>query len=813
MKRFYVYLAFLFFLCSSHTFAQSAGMLTGTVLDDKEQPVGFVNVAVLEAASAKVITGAIADMDGNFQIMTPAKGTYLLKLSGLGYVELQTPTFEVTGPGFSKDFGKLQVKPDVKTLKEVQVQAMRPTVTTEPDKMVVSVEGTAMASGSTAYEVLSKSPGVWIDQDGNIQLNGKAGVQIMINGKRSYLSGKELQTLLQGMTAENIKDLEIITNPSAKYEAEGASGIININLKKAVAMGMSGSVYAGYQYNNLSTYTSGAELSHKSGKWNSFGSLDLANRQRYRDMEMRRIFLNKDGSTSNFDQTGREENERFEPSLRIGTDYDINDRHSIGVMANIIASNSDNRFLTDSYLNDVNTGESLFIDATNQADGEYRNGTFNLHYLGKLDTVGTTLSADLDYVHITSDDNFKFINRTEFLNSNTPTEQELLLSENPTGYDIYSAKADFTKPLNKKTKLELGAKASHVKSDNELRFYETTDGRKTLDPNRSNHFVYKENILAAYANLNATLGEKWTLQAGLRAEQTFAKGESLDKAEGKIDRDYLDLFPSVFLQQKLSDNYQIGYKYSRRINRPHYQALNPFIFYLDPYTWAQGNPQLKPQYTNSFEMTHTLKQTYNLILGYAETKNFIAEIPNQNPEDNTTVFQQQNVRDMKSARATLVAPIKVSNNWDISNNVIVMYQEFTNFNNGKMVVNDQVTAIAQTTNNILLPKNIRLELGGNYQGAAVYGLYRVEPQWWVDAGLKRSFLDDRLTLSMNVTDIFKSRMMKVDTELNGNVNAIDQYWGNRSFRINLRYRFSKGSEFESKKRNVNLEELNRTGGN
>lgn len=787
-------------------------MLTGTVLDDKGQPVGFVNVAVQEAASAKVVTGAIADMDGNFQIMAPAKGQYLLKLSALGYVETQTPPFEVTGADFSKDFGKLQMKPDVKMLGEVQVQTMRPKVIMETDKMVVSVEGTALASGATAYEVLTKSPGVWVDQDGNIQLNGKAGVQVMLNGKRSYLSGKELQTLLQGMTAENIKDMEIITNPSAKFDAEGASGVININLKKNTAAGMSGSVNGGYQYNNLSTYTAGGELSHKSGKWNSFASVNAARRMRYRDMEMRRIFTNEDGSKSNFDQTGYEEVERLEPSLRIGTDYDLNDKHSIGAIANLTFNRSDNLFHTRSYLRDSNTDNDLYIDALNKADGTYGNGTFNLHYLGKLDTLGTTLSADLDYVHITSDDDFEFINRYETPGSDAPAQQELLLSENPTGYNIYAAKVDYTKPITKTTKLEVGAKASHVVSDNELRFYETSDNRKLLDPRRSNYFIYKEKIYAAYANLSASLGKIWTVQAGLRAEQTNSRGNSLTQ-NVKTDRNYLDLFPSVFVQQKVSDNYQIGYKYSRRINRPHYEVLNPFIFYLDPYTWAQGNPQLRPQYTNSFEVTQTLKQTYNLVLGYAITKDFIAEVPEQNPEDNTTVFQQQNVKDLKSANATLVAPLKISDNWEISNNFILMYQEYTNLSDGDLVVNDQVTAIAQTTHNILLPYNLRLEVGGSYQGPAVYGLYKVGEQWWVDAGMKRSFMEDKLTMTLNVTDIFRSRMLKVETELNGNINAIDQYHGARGVRINLSYRFSKGAAFEAKKRNVNLEELNRTGGN
>ncbi|MBF9254050.1 TonB-dependent receptor [Pontibacter sp. 172403-2] len=812
MKRISIVLLFILLLCNSYTFAQSAGMLTGTITDEKEQPVGFVNVAVLEAATDKVITGAIADMNGNFAITVPAQGKYLLRLSALGYVEMRTAPFEVTGAGFSKDFGKLQLQQDVKALKEVQVQTMRPTVITEADKMVVSVEGTALAGGSTAYEVLTKSPGVWVDQDGNIQLNGKAGVQVMINGKRSYLSGKDLQNLLQGMSAENIKDLEIITNPSARYDAEGASGVININLKKNLQTGINGSVYAGYQYNNLSTYTAGGEVSYKSGKWNSFAGVDAARRMRYRNMEMKRIFLNEDGSKSSFDQTGYEEVERAEPSLRLGTDYDFDEKHSLGVMANIILNRSDNLFQTDSYLRDGNVANDLYIDALNTAEGTYGNSTFNLHYLGKPDTLGTTLSADLDYAHITSNDDFEFKNRYVPLGGSEPTQQELLLSENPTGYNIYSAKVDYTKPLAKAAKLELGAKASHVVSDNELRFYETSDNTKIPDPRRSNHFIYKENIYAAYASLSVDLGKKWSVQGGLRAEQTESQGHSLTKNQ-KTDRSYLDLFPSVFVQQKVTDNYQISYKYSRRINRPDYENLNPFIFYLDPYTWAQGNPNLKPQYTNSFELIQTLKQTYNLVLGYATTKDFIAEVPKQNPEDNTTVFQQQNVKDLNSATATLVAPVHISNNWEISNNVILMYQEYTNMSDDKLVVNDQVTAIAQTTHNIMLPHSLRLEVGGSYQSPAVYGLYNVGEQWWVDAGLKRSFLDDKLTMTLNVTDIFKSRVLNVDTSLNGNINSIEQYHGARGVRFDIRYRFSKGSKFESKKRNVNLDELNRTGAN
>lgn len=806
MKKVYLLFSLCLLLASRTLLAQSEGFLTGAVSDEKQQPAGFVNVAVLEMATAKVVTGAIADMDGRFLIKTPAAGTYQLKISGLGYTEFKTPAFDVSGPNFGKDFGQLQVKSDTKVLAEVQIQTMRPTVTMEADKMVVSVEGTALAGGATAYEVLEKSPGVWVDQDGNLQLNGKAGVQVMINGKRSFLSGKELQSLLQGMSAENIKDLEIITNPSSKYDAEGASGIININLKKAQVAGMSGSAYASYQYNSLSTYSSGAEIHHKSGKLTTSGSLDYSRRMTYRDMDMNRVFLSEDGSKSRFEQTGYEKSKRIHPSLRISSDYDLNDRHSIGLMARINTGKNNGNFASDLYL--LN-GIDEYIKANNRTKEENSGGTYNLHYLGKLDTLGTTLSADLDYVNINADNYSFFDNATERLDGSQAAQQEQLQAENPVGYKIYSAKVDFAKSIGK-TKLEMGAKASYVKSDNELRFFEISDGQKIPDPKRSNHFIYEENIYAAYANISTTLSKNLTMQAGLRAEQTNSKGLLVTKNE-KNDRDYLNLFPSIFLQQKVSDNYQVGYKYSRRINRPNYQALNPFIFYIDPYTYAVGNPNLKPQYVNSYEMTHTYKQRYNLILAYANTKDFMAEMPEQNPEDNTTTFQQQNVKDLKSFTATLVAPITISNKWQANNNIITMYQEYTSISKGEAIVKDKVTAILQSNHSILLPKGLKLEVNGNYQSPAVYGLYSIEDQWWVDAGLKYSLLNDKLSLGLNFTDIFKGRTMEIAANLNGNVNAIEQYRGARSVNFNLRYRFNKGTKFEAKKRNTNLEELNRTG--
>lgn len=811
MKKIYRLLLFSFSLALAQAAgAQNGGQLTGNLQDEKGQGLGFGTVALLKAADGVVVTGGVSDAEGKFAIPTPAKGTYRLRVTAIGFAALETPAFEVTGPGFSKDFGSLKVHADVKALQEVQVQALRPSVVVQADKMVVSVEGTALAAGNTVYEVLAKAPGVFIDQDGNLQLNGKAGIRIMIDGKLTYLSGKELQTLLQGMSAENLRDLEIITNPSAKYDAEGTAGIININLKKNQLGGSNGSFYAGHQYNGLHGYSGGGNLNLKKGQWNSSATLDVSRRTNIRTATMNRLF-NSETSQVTYDQAGREEGTRFIPSLRLGTDYELNKNHSVGVMANLMFFRANNDFRTESFLRNGNPQQDTLISAINLIRGQFFNTTLNAHYLGKLDSLGTTLSADLDYVSLNDQRDAYFTNRYTPLHTPDAARTDQLYSDNQPSYHIYSAKVDFTKPFNTKTKLEAGAKASHVTSDNSLDFFFRHNGSQTVDPNRTNHFIYKESILAAYTTLSTSFGEKWSVQAGLRAEQTMGKGHLVNK-DSTNTRNYLNLFPSVFISQKVSKDYQLNYNYSRRINRPRYDALNPFIFYLDPYTWAKGNPYLRPQFTNSFQVTQTVKNTYNLTLGYAVTHDFMAEIPEQNTENSTTTFGQRNVDQFKNLSATLVAPIKIASYWDISNNLTAAHQDYTIKLGGQSLRNEQFFFNAQSTSNIQLPNKVRAELNLGYQGPLAYGLYKIAGNWGVDLGLKRNFLNDKLEASVNATDIFRTRRIVGKANFNGNINEFDQYFSQQSIRFNLRYRFNRGEKFEIKKRNTNLEELNRAGG-
>lgn len=810
MKNFKILFLILFVVQGStgKIFSQTEGVITGTLKDEKGAGIPYVNISVLDADDHSFITGTVTEEMGDFSIKTPFEGTYVLRLSSIGFKEKTTAPFEVTGPNFFKNFGEIILKEETTRLDEVTIVSQRPLITVETDRMVVRVEGTVQAAGNTAFDVMAKSPGVWVDQNGNIQLNGKSGAQVMIDGRLTYLSARDLQTMLRGMSAENIKNIEIISNPSAKFDAEGDAGIININLIKNVNMGLNGSIYSGYEYNGLHSYTTGGNLNYKTGSWNFYSSIDAAGRAYRREGDFRRVFHATGGSTE-FDQDVDEKVTNFAPSFRIGTDYEINSYERVGAVINLSYQEVIHDLQTNSRLNTDNPEENLVIDSNNYLERVLENASFNLHYTAELDTLGSSFSADLDLVRINNNEDARYENRYDSIAPDREDLLSVLSSENPTRYDIFSTKADYEKHFQNGNSLELGAKFSHLISDNDLRFYFNEGESAIVDRDRSNHFIYEEDIYAAYGNFRTTLGNKISLQAGLRVEQTVADGTSLTLDEG-MSRNYLDLFPSLFVQHKISENYRVNYNYSRRIQRPDYELLNPFKFYLDPYTWAQGNPLLKPSYTNAFGMVQSFKKL-NLSLNYSITKDFIAEVPVQNAEDNTTIFFRENVDDSKNLSATFMAPLKIMDIWNTSNRATAGWQYFSMELNGEIAENEQVFYMLQSTQNLSLPGNYNVEINAAFVGPQAWGLYQSQPQWWLDLGIKKSFLKEKLDITLNLTDMFRSRRLIANSNRDGNINELRQYRSNQSIAVNLRYRFSKGHKIEYQERELDLEELQRTG--
>lgn len=799
-------------LLASPGWGQPGGRLAGTVKDARGAAVGFATVAVVPAGAASSVTGTVADENGRFQLQAPAAGTYLLRISAVGYLPLQTPAFELSAAVPGKDFGVLTLPADTKQLGEVSVVGLRPTIVQEADRMVVTVEGTAMAAGNTAFDVLAKSPGVFVDQEGNIQLNGKSGVTVMLDGRLTYLSARELRSMLEGMPAANLKNIEIIANPPAKYDAEGTAGILNLNLKTNTQRGLNGSVYAGANYNFQQLgHSYGASLNLKQEKWSGFMTLDASRRVGGRDATFTRVFYGEQ-STRYFDQqaTGNFVS-TSPPVLRLGADYSLRKQHSVGFMAGYTLRKGTSDFLTDTYLGSAPQAPTLYIDADNVSRSRYQNYTGNLHYNGKLDTTGTTLTADVDLVRIDNRGQADFINRFRPLAGPRAGQDSLNQEYTNTLADlrIYAAKADFTRPLGAGSKLEAGVKVSRVTADNDSRFYFNNAGL-VPDPRRTNYFTYQENIQAAYASWSGQAGARLKLQAGLRLENTRSVGHERT-TDSLTRRRYLNLFPSLFVQQEVSKDYDVSFSYSRRLTRPNYGSLNPFRFYRDPYTYEQGNPVLRPQYTQAFRLTHTVRKVYSLAFNYDYQTDVISEVPILNVDSAITKYTTDNLDQGHIIGLTGVAPYKIAKWWDSQNTVVVSYRKFSTTGTNGFLVNEQLYYMLQSNHTLLLPAKVRLEVEARYLGPTASGLYQIRPMHWVGVALKRSLLQDKLDLSLTVNDIFKGYRYRFSTNIGGNINDFNQYFRFRSVGLTLRYNFSKGAKVDTKRRTNSLEEVNRAG--
>ncbi|HYO21597.1 MAG TPA: TonB-dependent receptor [Flavisolibacter sp.] len=787
--------------------AQSS-TVKGRLFDDKNSPLSFANVSLMKTGKGTVpLTGSLTDSLGSFTINIPATGTYYLQFTAIGFAKQATDSFTVTGADFSKDFGTVTLKKETKELANIDIATMRPSIVQLADRMVVNIQGTAMAAGNTAFNVLAKSPGIFVDPEGNIQLNGRGGATVMIDGRLTYLSARDLRNLLESTPAENIKSIEIITSPSAKYDAEGTGGIINIVFRKNVMQGINGTVNINYS-TNLKQHMAGggATINHKSGRWNSFLITDINRRASGREATFTRIFRNGNQSTF-FDQTADGNWHNWgPPSVRLGSDFTISQNHSIGFIGSYFTNTAHSDFLTETFIGNAPKTPARFIDADNYNSNTLKNFVSNLHYSGTLDTMGTTLSADFDFARIRNNGEGNFYNTYTRL-SDGKDSIDNLYTYTPNGYDIYSGKIDFSYAISKTQKIETGGRISRVESDNDFRFYLANNGL-VLDRSRTNHFNYRENIYAGYLNWSSSLSKNTSLMVGLRAEQTISKGQSFTTGE-ITNRKYLDWFPSAFLQHKASENYNITVNYSRRLNRPNYGNLNPFRSYRDPYTWTVGNPYLRPQYTNVFNLTQTFKKLYIVQLFFQHTYDVMVELPILDIVNTATIYTTGNVDDSYSGGMSLVIPVKLAKRWDTRNTGQLSYSKFTAYQNFERIDNKQLFYYLQSAHTVLLPKDYRAEATFLYRGPSVSGLYRQQTMHRIDLAFSKSFANKKFEIAVNANDITKGWRFRWAANYGGNVNEFDQYLRWRTFGVSFRYNFSKGQKTNIKQR-TGPEELNRT---
>ncbi|WEK18088.1 MAG: TonB-dependent receptor [Candidatus Pedobacter colombiensis] len=779
------------------------GEITGKVLDEKQNAFPYASISLLNAKDSTIVKGTLSNDSGDYLLTNIKQGTYLIAIYVVGYKKTYKGPYTITAIKQSYKLDATQLSQDSRQLKGVEIVRQKPLIERMVDKTVINVENSTLTAGNSALDILEKLPGITVDKDGKISQRGKQGVNVMLDGKPTYLSSEQLANLLRTTEGNAIQSIELITNPSAKYDAAGNSGIINIKLKKNRNYGTNGSIDAGVGYGKYYKANGGLALNHREKKFNIFGNFYYGRNKRYSGTDITRT-NNTSVNKTYFDQTNYNLRFRNNINYKGGIDYFINDKNTIGFSFNGYKSDGKNESEVLTLIGNQPLKTDSSVVARNPNDFKYTGISYNLNYKGTIDTLGQEISIDADYSNYMGRQNNNFNNQYFDAQGQILKPDYLFRNATPTKTNIKATKADYTYPINKEMKLEAGLKSSFVKTDNNFIFENFEHNNWINDSNRSNQFLYDENINAVYSSLN-TKFKTTAVQFGLRAEQTNSKGNSISNNK-VVNRHYINLFPSVFITQTLSKDQDIGFSYSRRIDRPDYESLNPFVYYLDLYSYRFGNPFLKPQYTNSFEVSYNYKKNLNITFGYSRTTDVISNVLLTDTAKKTIFISYQNLATQDSYNVNLTYPIKITTWWNSSNNLNGYYNKFkTPDLLGSSYESGRVAFRLNTTQTITLTPTTNIEFSGYYQSKQVSGTLLLDPQYSVDLGIKKSIMDKKMDIKLAVNDIFKTEGNKITSALPSQQYIIKERWESRIFRLSCTYRFGSNDIKAASKRSSSSE--------
>jgi YD repeat-containing protein len=797
--------------------------VSGTTTDASGKPMEFVTLMLMKAADSTLVKGVVSANTGAYEFESVAEGRYIVVATQLGYQKQGSAPFSVDAMHTQVTVPALTLNEETKLLKEVVISAQKPFIEQQIDRTVVNVENSIVSSGNTALEVLEKAPGVTIDrQNDQIQLRGKTGIIVMIDGKQTYLSSQEVSNLLKNMPSDNIEKIEIITNPSSKYDAAGNSGIINIRMKKNKNFGTNGTAIVGAGYGRYEKANGSLQLNHRVGNINAFGNYSYSYRKSFQENDINRIITTKDEngnitSTTYFDQSSVRQNWLKGHNYRAGVDYFIDKKSTIGILATgFINDWNQPNAVNNTIIRDDNREITMKPTTDVTVQNKQSNLTGNINYKYDFNGQGHELTADADYSRFDGSSYNRLLTIYRDANEEIAQPSEEFRNFMPSVIDIWAFKADYTLPLKNGNKFEAGVKSSLVYSDNNLRYENNAENGWIRNDTNSNHFKYQENINAAYANYATKLDTRTKLQLGLRVEQTHSEGHSLT-LNRKVPRKYINLFPTFFISRQLDTNNVLNLSYSRRVDRPNYQDLNPAVFYLDPYTFQQGNPYLQPQFTHTLQLTHTYKGAFSTTLGYSYTTDAIVrEAPRQRVDvdgKKQTYVMADNLATQQNVNLTLSCPIPVRNWWNIQNNLTIVYDRYNSPYLDAQFNLEVISWNAYMSNNFILSEGLTAELAGWYNSAGLYGFYKSQPMGGFSVGVQKKLMNKRANLKLNINDPFWLNKFSGKAEYQDINFRVKSRWESRVARITFTYNFGNQNVKAARQRSTGTEaERNRAGG-
>ncbi|WP_411031021.1 TonB-dependent receptor domain-containing protein [Spongiimicrobium sp. 3-5] len=798
---------FLFTLISFSFFTLSAQQtINGSVAGDDGTPLAFANVLLQQETDSILVKGAITDENGNYLFENISPGNYIITASTVGFETKTTPPFQLgqntdyTVPNIGLTAGL--------ALDEVVVQTTKPLYVQKIDRMVINVESSIVSAGASALEVLERSPGVIVDrQNSSISLSGKSGVVVMINGKISYMPQDSLVQLLEGMSSDNIETIELITTPPANFDAEGNAGFINIVLKKRADLGLNGTYSLSTGIGNGTNISNNISFNYRKDKINLFGNYSFLRDSQGQQFDFSRSFQNQNNLPATLRTVSDRDPVQRNHNLRLGLDYQTSEKTVIGVLL----SAYDNKWTMDALNNSIETENSSpisFVELITTERNQWQNFSSNLNFKHNF-TDNKFISFDLDYLHYYDENPTDYVN-SFFDGNNSLLREELTNSDKTTPINIVVGKVDYSNQLNDNIKIETGVKAVVSNFENDVSVA-TFDGQAFVeDPTLTNKSNLDERILAAYSAMDYKLSDKTSFKLGLRYEHTDSE---LDTETGGrvVDREFGKLFPSVFVSHAVNDSLSFNASYSKRITRPTFNNLAPFVIFLDPTTFISGNSALQPSISNALKFDTNYR---NILLSFQYT---IQDEPISNFQerfDDATgrlFFEAANNDESRLFTITLGLPINVVSWWKMQNNFIYQNTQVDAVLRGDSFSFEQNSFNANSSQTFTIAEDFTAEINLNYFGPGLFGIRSFDGVFGMNIGFQKKFGDKWGTLRFSVNDVLESFEFTGRTTIpEQNLNTVNTFdFSNRTFTLTYSRNFGNSKLKSARQRGTGSDEERR----
>ncbi|MBW2962810.1 outer membrane beta-barrel family protein [Mesonia aestuariivivens] len=762
--------------------------LHGEVKDMLKHPVENADV-ILRDVQQKMITYTATDSLGKFTLKAP-DGIYILEVYHLAYQKL-TKNIQLVDSS-PQPLGLILLSAE-ESLSEVMISAQKPLLEKKLDRLVINVENRSAFAGNNLFELLKNTPGIYTATDDQLQMLGKSGIRVMLNGRLQYLATNEISDFLKNIAADEIIKIELITTPPANFEAEGNAGYINIVTKKIRKKGRElKTALNGYQgkYSRIMSRTGfqyqdeqlRTDISYSYGKINSFEAIKQYN-----------VFSNN-GIIQHYRSFNQENRRTYYHTIRNQIDWQINKKSVLSFALRTMIKEEERPAENENF--QLGEEDNIFhnIQSSTFEERAYINYGTDIFYEYTLDSLKKKMMLSGSYAGFSTNNQQRFSNH--YFNEHEPLTQEQLRSDFKNKSEIMAFKVDFYLPF-KKTTWETGLKYAQTKTNNSFLFENFDYLQWQINPNLNNDFLYREQNAALYISMQKNMAKRWKLKLGLRGEYTSTKGDSPNLDQLTTYR-YFNLFSTFYLQYEVNNQYQMNLSYARRINRPDYSSLNPFITYQSPLFSNQGNPLLRPEFTHSLEWNHTLKNRYVITPFYNYTQAYYSEYPYQVEATQETRYTFGNLGSHQNAGVQAILPFKINKQINWQHSLLGLYQQYVIAYDSIQEKPAGVFWRYQSSFSVELNKNLNMEISGYYESKSIQAFYEADDHADVSIGMNYSFWKEKANLSLGVSDIFYTNRAKA--EINYPNQSLGFYRRNdtRLFKIGFTYKFGKNTVKDKK---------------